>query len=811
MVKRPFVVCALACLSGCMAGILIHFYLSFDCIKSLREQKIAVFFLLCIFCIVFYTIAYLWEEKQAKAGRQGLLQASHYPLYFLVPFTFLFSLYQYCIYSIPGQLEQYITAQGGVIEEINVSAVVYRVKETDSGGQIYLKKLVIKDESGKTADMQGDLLLYFTGTCLPVPGNTISFDAKLKQFDKPSNPGQYNGYMYQKIRGVYAMAYAKDYIVTDNHIDIVAVFFQVVRRRFADIYDRVFSEKDASVMKAMVLGDKGDLNRDLKALYSENGIAHILAISGLHISLLGMCILSLLRQTPLPRAISIITAGLFVLAYGRMTEFGVSASRAILMFLLSISGEMAGRTYDFLTGISMAVLFVLLKNPLYIYDSGFLLSFGAVCGIAVIHPILKETFLPGRARLNFFEGIFDSLLISISVSLATLPAIVSMYFSYPFYGVLLNILILPLMQILLPAGILAGIAGFVSGTLAAVPASIAHMILFFYEKICHIVSDLPYAMQLTGDSSIRQVMIYYILLAAALLLWKYKNSKLPYLMLPLAVITLYRTAPSGLRIHFLDVGQGDCCIMEFPDGQAMMVDSGSSSVSAVGTYRVMPFLKASRIANLELVFLTHMDSDHINAVQEILEESAKKNKKAPIIKNLAVPALLKDNETWLELKKLAKKCGTNIFYIRAGDDFAFSGAQLQCLYPEEKVADNDANACSLVLSIHYGNFDLLLTGDVTGAGETYLMEHCSEQLSGIDVLKAAHHGSQYSTPAEFLEICRPELTIISCGKDNRYGHPHKETLQRLQEAGSYILVTKDAGEIMLETEGNGYRVYGFNG
>jgi competence protein ComEC len=195
-----------------------------------------------------------------------------------------------------------------------------------------------------------------------------------------------------------------------------------------------------------------------------------------------------------------------------------------------------------------------------------------------------------------------------------------------------------------------------------------------------------------------------------------------------------------------------------------------------------------------------MDSDHINAMQELLEMEEKNGE--IFIRKLIVPAVLKENEIWKKLAKTAKEKGTKLYYIKAGDSLEINQVRFECLHPSETFSDSSENASSLVIKVTYGQCDILLTGDVEGAGEKFLIENCADALKETDVLKVAHHGSKNSTSEAFLEKCSPFISIISCSEKNRYGHPHQELIDRLETKNSKILQTKDSGEITLITDGN---------
>jgi competence protein ComEC len=274
-----------------------------------------------------------------------------------------------------------------------------------------------------------------------------------------------------------------------------------------------------------------------------------------------------------------------------------------------------------------------------------------------------------------------------------------------------------------------------------------------------------------------------------------------------------------------------------PKGTTYLIDGGSSDVSQVGRYRIEPYLKANGIQCLDYAIVTHMDYDHISGLKEIIEDMAENpdngSSKAVYngyirICNLILPDILKKEEAYIELVNSALDKGINVMYIRKGDTITDGEVKLTCLNPAPDYNYSSENAYSTVLSISYKKFDLLLTGDLEEAGEKMVLELLKSYIqkpaitaenkkyqglpfaSDYDILKVAHHGSKNSTPEAFLNVIKPEVSIISCGKNNRYGHPAPQLLKRLQEAGSAIINTSQSGAVTIKTDGEKMEVTEYN-
>lgn len=862
------VYCSLSCVLGCFAGKWLYYDSGFSSFSGFGYGSSII-----VYSVVFLVSIFLFLLLEKLPFFRKYKQSYDKLLFFLLPFLFLLSIVRFYGHAVPSALE--IAAEQEMVGTL--TGTIYKIIETEKGRRIYLKNAtfysgeqeeqkvfpkereMLQHNLLKMQKERGRVLLYDSSEIQIKVGNIIAAKKiKLQSFQKASNHGQYDEYQYQKSHNMDAMAYLETFVIIDNKFNKLSSSLQSLKKRLKTVYDDILEEKEASIIKAMVLGEKSGLDSNIKKLYSKNGIAHILAISGLHISMLGLIFYNIIRGLILKIESRMqnsrrmewfvvicpaVCAILFVICYGEMTGFSVSASRAVIMFFLVLSAGIVGRTYDLFTSASLAALLILIKEPLFISDSGFWLSFGAILGIAVLFPVLEQIYLDIEKirqkvlkptvleQIVFYikKKIKNGLIISTAVFLMTMPIVIKTYFSYPLYGIILNLIIVPFMSILFPIAFFMGMLGLFWRKPASVLAVLVKGILDFYETVCLFVQKLPGAVQITGCPSTWKLLLYYAVIAGFLFIWeKRKKEKIrknaevrktfekeylwkwqlgiPFLCLILFLV-MYRWPSRNFKLHFLDIGQGDSIVMELPKGGAITVDGGSSDVSGAGEYRLLPFLKAEGITEIECAFLTHMDKDHTSAIEELLEMEPE-NRKKRWIKNLAVPAVLKENEIWHGIKKLAQKRGTTILYIHEGDEFEIKHIKFQCLHPMDTITEA-GNAASLVLKVCYGKFCMLLTGDVEKEGEAIFAENYKEELKKITILKVAHHGSKTSTSEKFIEACQPALSIISCGKNNRYGHPNQEILERLESIGSKIMVTKDCGEITLSTDGKEIKIKQF--
>lgn len=680
-------------------------------------------------------------------------------------------------------------------------------------------------------------------------GNQVSVRGTCRLFDEASNDGQFDGRMYYRIQGISCFVTGCQVSLEDDAFKPYEQGLFVIRCYLSGILERSLPERYAGIMQAMFLGEKDGLDREIKELFQRNGISHILAISGLHISFLGMGLFRLLKKIRIPPLAGAVISACFIVSFGIMTGNSASTIRSIVMFLLFILAGLCGRTYDMLTAAALSAAILLLKQPLYIYHSGFLLSFGSVTGIALLMPSV-EKLLPEKApsesmilnrgkkekAVRFLkQKVKSSLTASFSISLATLPIQLYFFYTFPLYSVFLNLFIIPLTGILMVSGatglFLSCVAPF-WGTVFMMPCK---WILLICEGLCRLFDSLPGGNPVLGKPKLWQILIYY-----GLLLWmvfmressgkkhfgkeffkkrffgktfygktfqgkrslRIKNfTRKGRIVILMAGVFLLCIRPRGATaLTMLDIGQGDCMVIEEKSGYNILVDGGSSDVSEVGQYRIIPYLKSHGIGSLDYVFVSHADSDHISGILEMLSEEGKEEIK---IKHLALTKFAMSDSAYNELLAYANQKNIKVLMVSEGDRFEIGNTCWKCLYPETDEA-GDGNDQSMVLFMECGGIGTLFTGDLPGEKEGKVLEEMRDR--NVRILKVAHHGSKYSTTEEFLKNCLPKTAIVSAGKNNSYGHPHKEVLERLEERGCGVYGTYLNGSITIRYEKKKYSV-----
>lgn len=740
-----------------------------------------------------------------------------------IPFLFITGYLLMWNQQLPGPVDTalkedpiYTSCEGRVVEILNKDDS-YQLLLTDVS---YSKSLL--QQSSPPYDTHSSIYVYISDIPDLSMGNRIRIYGKLALFTNPTNPGQFNEGLYYKLQDIDYRMVALNLQVIDSKVDHIKEAFYLLRNRMKKVYGEL-DEKTASVLNAMLLGDTKNLDKETKELYQAAGISHVISISGMHITLLGMAIFSLVFRF-LGRTWATVAAVSFIIFYGILTGFSVSTNRAVVMMIVLLGAKLVGRTYDLLSAVALSALLILVQEPMQIYHTGFLLSYGAILGIGVSYPSLMTVFpikewkkreeTLGRLIVShrkktcrkiwtFLKCKAVSLLVfQFAIQLILLPILLSSYYRIPTYTFLMNLLVVPFMDYLILFGLPAGLIGCLHLALGRFFLASSYYLLIFSNTLCSMVYYLPHHYLVVGQPDIWKILLYACFGITGLwLVRKGKKLGLLCLCIGMGILLLPFPTKKQLIITALDVGQGDCLVMETPEGSVYMIDGGSLDVSNVGEYRILPFLYSKGIAQLDYVFVSHCDTDHISGIYDILKACEKGEFR---LKHLVVANTSYEEENYKALVSEAEKIGIDVIKLKRGDVLKEGDLKMVCLHPTYEYNTDSANDASLVLDLSYGDFDMLLTGDVEKTGEKYMLDGMERKK--YEVLKVAHHGSNSSSSKAFLDQILPGVSIISAGKNNRYGHPHSEVVNRLKDINCRICGTYEAGAIMITTDGERYYI-----
>jgi competence protein ComEC len=647
-----------------------------------------------------------------------------------------------------------------------------------------------------------------------------------------------------------------------------------LRAHLRERLDAMFpsSSATAGILKAMLLGDRSFVERAESLDYQKTGAFHVLVVAGLHVGALAFFLFWLgrkLRMPPTARNWFVLVA---LFAYVAVVEQRASVLRAGLMAAIVILGTFFYRRLDLLNSAAFAALVLLVANPKFLNDTGFLLSFlaiGTIAGLAM--PLIQRSLQPllhalegwrdvtrdgrhpaalAQFRLDFRDAILaltatlegryarwaqelgavaaqgtlrlaELFALSFVLQLGMLPLLARDFHRVSLLGPIANLFAVPLTGVIVPVGFFSvAMASLLSGLGRLLAHPLAWLVLL-QGRIVSLFAEIPHgSYRIPGPPA--WVMGFFFLVAIvavirlrserALRRWEWRSLAL-LLFLTAGVIATYPFRPSveagNLEVTVLDVGQGDSILVVSPRGSTLLIDGGGAFQGFRGQEEhlgpdpgeeaVSAYLWSRGFQKLDAVALTHAHQDHIGGLTAVLQ-------------NFQVTRLLLGRETaapaFDRLKQLAYDLGIKVEHERSGQSFLWDGVQVEVLWPEissQEVAPLAKNNDSLVIRFQYGDRSILLPGDAEKQVEYTMLSESEAAFLRADVLKVGHHGSKNSTMPEFLSAVAPQISIVSAGEENPYGHPHRELLERLEGSGSRVLRTDQDGAVQILTDGRTLR------
>lgn len=773
---------------------------------------------------MFVLLYCMWHARRHVEHRRKRMGC-----YLLLIVCFLAGVLRGCYSNQQYQTYRNFLVDGG---SVTFQGKIYK-KESKAQTPVYYLQDVILQHEGEQIRCPS-ILIYPESDEDPI--GTIYFGTgRVSLFRSAKNEGNFDEERYYRSLGITTRLTSVRVRQKISCNWSMAQKLYELRCAMAQIYARWLPEQESVVMAALALGEKGSLEEDIKQQYRTAGLSHILAISGLHISVVGMAVYSFLRRRGMRFVLAGLLSGTMVVCYGVMCGMGISTRRAIGMYLVYLLANVLGDAYDSLSALALAAAILAWSEPFCLQNTGAIFSFGAVLGVvseaSVMVAKVRQVRLQrlekerrtihdvGWMQRRWYE-VVDALVMSLGIQLYTLPLVACFYYEIPVYSLIFNILLLPFLGLLLGFGLMGGLIGCLSVSLGGLPGGVlfsaarlflipCHLILSLFSLMTTMAEELPGAMQIVGCPSVWQMLLYYSVLYALcygkrpvdcrifhrrLFLWG--------MIVMTNVGVLFFPKRSRFEVVMLDVGQGDAIYIQSAAGGHFFIDGGSSDVNQVGQYRILSFLKYRGVRHIDYWFVSHADSDHISGLLECLEQGYD-------IRTIVLSQEIVESDGLQQLRQMAQERGISICNLEAGDTLYSGEMTMRCVYPVAEVEAEerlDANAMSMVLLLSYQDVRALFTGDLGSAQEKYLP---MEQLNGINVLKVAHHGSAYSTSEDFLSETTPAYALISCGEDNSYGHPHEALLERLKVAGAEALCTEESGAIEMEIVGEKIVVSGY--
>lgn len=634
-----------------------------------------------------------------------------------------------------------------------------------------------------------------------VLGAVIHFRATVYPLEHSRNPHEFDYKKFLISRGIYTQAGIKH--IYNIHITNQWLSWLTWRRKALGLIRQTFSPRTVPLAEAVLLGYKNDLPRKLKTDFSRVGLAHIMAVSGLHVGLLiapFWLIIPFLWGFKYGKQFGLLFLVVMLVVYAGLTGFSASVMRASITGGLLTYGRLFNRLRDSKNLTAVAAIIILLIDPGQLFSVSFQLSFAAVFSILLIIPVLQK-LLPVWVKTKWYGNLVMIMLVSVVVQAALYPML-SYYFGYfSLIGPLTNLAVLPLLTFILPFSLLLlPVASILPSGAFILNAPCRWFFAYLQWIVTHAV-QLSWSWVHTPPPG---VFIFLIWIAVVCLIagllhkrlrWKFAVVILIILCSQQTVKLVHSLKTPRLKVTMFDVGQGDAAFISTPAGKHFLIDTGRWTPGYnSGRYVILPYLKAIGVNELDAVFLSHPHADHIGGMPSLI-----KNIKIDTIYNSGYSY---DSELYRRYLSMARKRHIPVIHLSAGDRVSLDPAMRIFIYGPTRVFDHfaDPNQHSLVTELIYGQTQLLFMGDA-GKGEGKLLLNHFGSMLNTDFLKVGHHGSKTASSTVFLKTATPNIEAVSVAFRNKYHLPDPEAVRRLKAAHSKIYFTSRSGALVFSSNG----------
>ena len=666
-------------------------------------------------------------------------------------------------------------------------------------------------------------------------------------YEEPSTARNYKGFDYRqylKSRNIYGTIDCEKYeIIATNKINVASNIVNYVQNNIKENMFNILDEEQSALCVGILIGDREKISDITEDNFKKSNLTHMLAVSGSHITYIIVALTTILSKTN--RKFSLIITILFLLFFTVLTGFTASVLRASIMGIITLLASILHRKSDTINNLGISSIIILIYNPYLLVDAGFLLSYAGTIGIILfskkisngisiivnkINPNLLNIEQNNNSKILFVKSIIEkiilyvisSLSVTISANIVIIPIMAYMFSTISFTFWISNILAGSIMEVVTIFGFITYLISIVFPMLAEFLGIALNLFLTILLKIAEISSIIPGASIYIKTPSLIMCVMYYLVIFILFnlkpirqfirkkaifrfLIIKAKKHKLKILVTIITVIILLNSiiyvTDKNLKIYFVDVGQGDCTLIQTHEKKNILIDGGGSEFGSfdVGESILLPYLLNRGINKIDYMMISHFDSDHIGGLFYIM-----KNLK---VDNIIISRQGKNSENFKKFIQIMSKKQINLIIVKRGDYVKIDDTSyFEILFPEEKqISDNVLNNNSIVAKFVSSNVTMLFTGDIEEIAEKRLCElYRNTNKLQADIIKVAHHGSKTSSTLSFLELVNPQIALIGVGADNNFGHPNEGVLERIKKLGTQIYRTDQTGEvsIVIDKKGN---------
>ena len=671
-------------------------------------------------------------------------------------------------------------------------------------------------------------------------GDKIFITGEFQEPQGMRNEGGFNYKEYLKSLNIYGSVKAKNIkVIEQNKGNIFMNFTYKISDEIKENIEEFMGEKYSGLLIGLLLGDSSKIDENMEENFKITSLTHILAVSGAQVTYIIVAMYSLLkRKIGIQKTRVVIIASLIF--YTALTGFSPSIVRAGIMGIILMISGLVFRKNDIINSIAISLFFMLVYNPFLLENVGLQLSYLGTIGIIgfnkTIILILKNIQIRNRKwkyKINrklilLISKIKEILAVTMSASLAVVPVMIYHFNLFGTYFLITNLLASIIIGPITLLGTLLVIISFISIYIAKILSYILKFligILLFISSF----SKLPISKIYIPTPTIPFIIIIYLSLIISLFIYKVFHERNPnttilrvrnllalvkykfkqnrddvikkIIIISIIISLCIIFIPRDLKINFVDVGQGDSTFIITPKNETILIDGGGSNTGSfdVGENTLLPYVLDKGYNKIDFMIISHFDSDHVGGLLTILEEIK--------VEKVLIAKQEEQSENYKRFLNIVKEKNIPVIIGKEGDKINIEkDLYLDILFPEsEQIEENVINNNSLVFNIHYNNFSMLFTGDIEEIAEKRIIEITNKSRLKSDIIKIPHHGSKTSSTRELLEIVLPKIALIGVGKDNLFGHPSSETIDKLDELEIKTYRTDINGEIMINVNKSGIR------
>ena len=721
-------------------------------------------------------------------------------------------------------------------ENLEVTAIVLSQKEEKDYNYTYKIKLLKGKNKNKCLylkiDKKQEVNLEY--------GDKIFITGEFQEPQGMRNEGGFNYKEYLKSLNIYGSVKAKNIkVIEQNKGNIFMNFTYKISDEIKENIEEFMGEKYSGLLLGLLLGDSSKIDENIEENFKITSLTHILAVSGAQVSYIIAAMYSLLkRKIGIQKTRVVIIASLIF--YMTLTGFSPSIVRAGIMGIILMISGLVFRKNDIINSIAISLFFMLVYNPFLLENVGLQLSYLGTIGIIgfnkTIILILKNIQIRNRKwkyKINrklilLISKIKEILAVTMSASLAVVPVMIYHFNLFGTYFLITNLLASIIIGPITLLGTLLVIISFISINIAKV---LSYILKFLIDILLFIssFSKLPISKIYIPTPTITFIIIIYLSLIISLFIYKVFHERNPnttilrvrnllalvkykfkqnrddvikkIVIISIVISLCIIFIPRDLKINFVDVGQGDSTFIITPKNETILIDGGGSNTGSfdVGENTLLPYVLDKGYNKIDFMIISHFDSDHVGGLLTILEEIK--------VEKVLIGKQEEQSENYKRFLNIVKEKNIPVIVGKRGDKINIEkDLYLDILFPEsEQIEENMINNNSLVFNMHYNNFSMLFTGDIEEIAEKRIIEITNKSRLKADIIKIPHHGSKTSSTRELLEIVLPKIALIGVGKDNLFGHPSSETIDKLDELEIKTYRTDINGEIMINVNKSGIR------